>query len=377
MKETVISVHETSLTEVAGGQVEPEEKGCQPEEKVREHVDVEVPRRRLGQRLTVPVIGIGTWPMGGSHRAGDYGEVDDDTSIATLRHAFDVGVTQFDTAPTYGAGRAEELLRAALGKVRDRLFLTTKCGVYWDPVDGRWVAHSGADEVRRRLEGSLRRLGTDHVDLLLLHSLDRSRPTDEVVATLEQLRAAGSVGAYGVSNFSEGDLARYAAVPGAEVSAQQLSYHLFDRRVERSMLDTCRRLGVGVMVYGSLAHGLLSGAMTAATRFPPDDWRNKQAPFGLRIFNRDNGNFTRNVAVVGRLQNLAADLGATVSQLAIAWVLRRAEVSTALVGVRSPDEVDENLAATRLALDEAALAGIDAIMADAAGTADDQPPFSA
>jgi aryl-alcohol dehydrogenase-like predicted oxidoreductase len=131
------------------------------------------------------------------------------------------------------------------------------------------------------------------------------------------------------------------------------------------------------MVYGSLAHGLLSGAMTAATRFPPDDWRNKQAPFGLRIFNRDNGNFTRNVAVVGRLQNLAADLGATVSQLAIAWVLRRAEVSTALVGVRSPDEVDENLAATRLALDEAALAGIDAIMADAAGTADDQPPFSA
>ena len=319
--------------------------------------------RRFGASgLEVSTVGLGTWPMGGAR----YGASDDAAAVRAIRAALEAGWTCFDTAPSYGAGHAEELLGRALGPRRPEAVVVTKGGLVWDEAS-RVLGHdSSRGHLEAGLEASLRRLGTDYVDLFLIHWPDTARPIAEVMPTLEEMVRAGKARHVGVSNFT-GAQVRAAAGALREVglTANQVGFHLFDRRWARDAFPACRELGVGVMAYGALAHGLLTGTFTAETIFDPSDWRAAGTIFGQPLMTP--GNFERNLAVVERLRALAARRGLTLPQLAVAWVLADPAVTVALVGARTEREVGEAVEAAEVDLREEDLAEIEAVMADAAG----------
>jgi hypothetical protein len=215
------------------------------------------------------------------------------------------------------------------------------------------------------VDQSLRRLQTDVIDVYLIHWPNTETPFEDAFGTLDDIVRAGKVRFVGVSNFTGEQMD--ACMRVRRVDVVQVGYHLFDRRMEQEVFPFCARHGIGVMGYGPLGHGLLTGTFTAATRFADPDWRAKGVAFGQPIFTAEN--LPRNVAVVDRLRREVAEpLGVSMSQLALAWVLRNPVVSTALVGARNPAEVDANLPGTRLSLSEADVAHIDEIMTGATGT---------
>ncbi len=321
--------------------------------------------RPLGRTgIDVSSLGFGTWPIGGTVRRGDYGAVSDDDAVAAIRQALDLGVTLFDTAPAYGDGRGEEILGQALAGRRDDAVIVTKCAVHWDHATERWITTSTREAIVASAERSLQRLRTDRLDVLLIHVPDPDRSPDGAMAAFAELQAAGTVRAVGVSNFTLEQIEAYLGHGALHV--QQIGYHLFDRRIEDRMLPECERLGLGVMTYGALCHGLLSGTWTAETSFPPEDWRSKGDVFGLPLFAGDN--LRRNVEVADRLKAFAAERGRTLPQLAIAWVVRNPAVAVALAGMRTPDEVTDNVQAVEWRLSDEEAAEVEAIVADAAGT---------
>ncbi len=320
--------------------------------------------RRLGHSgPEVSVIGFGTWEMG-----GNYGWCDQQEACQAVQHALDLGVTLFDTAPTYGHGRAEALLGRALGARRHEAIIVTKCGLPTRPHlkpyrDGRYQT------IMEDVEESLRALQTDYVDLLLLHWPDPETPLDESMRALMDLQQAGKARFIGVSNFAA-PLLR-AAREVAPICANQVGYNLFDRRWERHMFGTARELGIGVMAYGPLAHGLLSGTLAGDTGFEPGDWRRDGLVFGQALFTPPN--LRRNLEVVDELKLVAQELGTTLPCLALAWVLREPVVAVALCGVRRPEEIEENVRAPDVWLEPDTLARIDAIMMGAAGLVEELP----
>lgn len=312
--------------------------------------------------LEVSAIGFGTWPIGGTFTEQGYGGVDDQEAIAAIRHALDLGITCFDTAPAYGLGRAEELLARALGSDRSRVVLVTKCGIPFVPEEKRFGRNSTYAHIVQSAEESLQRMQTTYLDVLLIHWPDPSTPIEETMRALTDLRQSGKVRYVGVSNFSVSQVEQ--AQASCSLAVQQIGYNLFDRRRE-SELSWLREHGIGVMAYGPLAHGLLTGTFTADTTFQEQDWRATGKAFGLPIFEREN--FIQNVAVVDRLKALARENGRSVAQLAIAWVLRRPEVTTALIGARKPSEIDDSALAADWRLSPADLDRIEEIMRGAAG----------
>lgn len=321
--------------------------------------------RRLGSTgLDVSVLGFGMWPIGGTQRAGDYGTVSDDDAVAAIGRALDLGVTLFDTAPAYGNGRAEEILRLGLGGRRDEAIITTKCAVHWDYDAERWITTSTHDAIVESADDSLRRLGTDRIDLLLIHVPDPDGSPEGAMQAFQELVDVGKVRAVGVSNFTIDQIDEYRAFGHLQV--QQLGYNMLDRRIEATMIPRCQELGLGLMTYGSLCHGLFSGAWSADHRFPSEDWRAAGDVFGLPLFAGDN--LRKNIEVADRLGEFAATQDHTVAQLAIAWVVQNQAVGTTLAGMRAPTEVDENVVAVDWKLDPDDLASIQVILADAAGT---------
>lgn len=325
--------------------------------------------RRFGHaNLEVSAIGFGTWPIGGAR----YGDSDEQEALRAVHAALDCGITCFDTAPSYGNGRAEALLGRALAGRRADVTIVSKGGLVWD--DGSHVL--GRDSSRARLErsldDSLRRLRTDYLDLYLIHWPDPGIPLTEAMATLEDLARTGKTRQIGVSNFNQAQLRESAsALRDRPLVANQVAFSLFERRWQRDVFATCAEFGVGVMAYGPLAHGLLSGAFSAATRFDASDWRSSGVIFGQPLLTP--GNFERNLAVVERLRLLANRLGRTLPQLALAWVLASPAVTTALVGARTADEIVDAAGAAAVALPADVLAEIDAIVAGVAGMTDALP----
>lgn len=315
--------------------------------------------------LRASAIGFGTWPIGGTFVKEGYGGVDDQEAIAAIRRAVDLGITCFDTAPAYGLGRAEEVLATALGPRRKDVVIVTKCGIPFIPEERRFGRNATYDHILQSAEESLRRLKTDYLDLLLIHWPDEGTPAEETMRALNELRQAGKARYIGVSNFSPQQMAD--CLQYGPLHAEQVGYNLFDRRREGETFDFCLEHGIGVMAYGPLAHGLLTGAFTAETTFGEQDWRASGKAFGLPIFEREN--LARNARVVERLQAFAADRGYTVAQLALAWVLRHPAVSVALVGARTVAEIEAALPAVGWKLTAGDLASIEDIMQDAAGNA--------
>jgi aryl-alcohol dehydrogenase-like predicted oxidoreductase len=235
--------------------------------------------------------------------------------------------------------------------------VVTKFGIHHKERDrGR---DSRRSEALAAIERSLKFLNTDYVDVYLVHWPDYQTPFEETMAALEEIVQSGKARFVGVSNFSRPQLE--ASMAARRVDVGQYGYHLFDRRMEREIFPYCLENGVGVMAYGSLAHGLLAGAFTPETTFAESDWRSKGGLFGLKLFAKEN--FATNLAVVEELKALAARRGKTVAHLAFQWVLSNPAVSVGLIGFRTPAEVEASVGGLSWSLSGEERAEIDAIFA--------------
>jgi aryl-alcohol dehydrogenase-like predicted oxidoreductase len=241
--------------------------------------------------------------------------------------------------------------------------VVTKGGLSWDAVGGPSKRDSSRQAILQGMEDSLRRLGTDYVDLFLIHWPDVATPLEETMGALNHLVETGKTRFVGVSNFSPDQLRH--CRPLAPICASQVGYNLFDRRWESRLFPTAVELGIGIMAYGSMAHGLLTGTFTPDTKFADGDWRSKGIIFGQSLFTPEN--FPKNVAVADQLRVVTARLDTNLPSLAIAWVLRHPAVSVALTGIRTRPEIEANVNALDVNLSPSDLREIDEIMTGAAG----------
>jgi aryl-alcohol dehydrogenase-like predicted oxidoreductase len=306
---------------------------------------------RLGRsNLMVSRIAFGTWQLG-----GDWGATDEDAAVAAIRRAAGEGINFFDSAQGYGFGASEELLATALkGTPRDQFVLATKGGLR-PSREGGAERDSSPGSIRRGVDESLRALGTDYIDLYQVHWPDPDTAFEQTAQALDELRAEGKIRHIGVSNFDVEQIAEFNRT--VLVETVQPPYHLFRRDIEESILPYTRSMDIGVLVYGPLAHGLLTGALKTETRFAPDDWRSKSPDF-------KGEQYRSNLRVVAALKRFAElELNTTVSRLAVAWTLANPAVHVAIFGTRDPKHVDDAVAASKLVLDPAAMRRIDEIMA--------------
>jgi aryl-alcohol dehydrogenase-like predicted oxidoreductase len=307
---------------------------------------------RLGRSdLQVSRIAFGTWQLG-----GDWGATDEKAAAAAMRRAADLGINFFDTAQGYGFGASERLLAMALeGWPRDQVVIATKGGLR--PTAAGGVKRDASPSwIRRGVDESLRALDTDYIDLYQIHWPDPEVPLEETAGALADLVTAGKIRHVGVSNFDAGQMEAFSAT--LPVETLQPAYHLFRREIEASVLPYAQAHDIGVLVYGPLAHGLLSGGMTEATRFAPDDWRSKSDVFR-------GEQYRRNLRIVSALERFAElELGTSVSRLAVAWTLANPAVQVAIVGTRNPNHVSDAIAATELVLNNQVLRRIDELVSD-------------
>ena len=303
-------------------------------------------RRRLGAtELELSVIGLGTWVFGGR-----WGGADDADSMAACHAALDAGVNWIDTADIYGRHRAERIVGKVLKERRDDVLVATKCGVAWtmEPAFRIWREASAA-YITAAVERNLTALGIDTIDLYQVHWPVKHVAADETMGAMLDLKQAGKIRAIGVSNYDADDLV--AAGSAGPLDSFQVGYHLLRRDIEDAELPWCGRHDVGVLAYGPLAHGLLTGKMNAATTFAPDDWRHDSELFA-------DDAFGERIAVADELVRIADASGRAggIAELAVAWVLRRPEVTSAIIGARDAAQATANakLAARPLSDDEAA-----------------------
>jgi aryl-alcohol dehydrogenase-like predicted oxidoreductase len=310
-------------------------------------------RRRLGGTdMELSVIGLGTWVFGGR-----WGGADDADSLAACHAALDAGVNWIDTADIYGQGRAERIVGRVVRERRDEVIVATKGGVAWDagPPLRIW-REASAEYLHAACGRSLEALGLDHIDLYQVHWPVAGVAAEETIGALEDLRRAGVVRAIGVSNYALADLE--AAQAAGPIDSFQPGYHVLRREIEEGELAWCRDHGVGVVAYGPLAHGLLTGKMSAATAFAAGDWRAESELFA-------DDAFPERVAVVTELEEVAREAGRAggVAELAVAWVLRRPEVTSAIVGARSAEQATRNAALAGRALSADEEAAVEAVLA--------------
>jgi aryl-alcohol dehydrogenase-like predicted oxidoreductase len=307
-----------------------------------------LPTRSLGGTgMEITRVGIGSWAIGGSDWAFGWGDQDDDDSINGIRHAIDRGINWIDTAAVYGLGHAEEVVARALDGVpaRDRPYVFTKCGMVWD--DSRrseppWLS-AAPESIRRDVEGSLRRLGVERIDLYQMHwPSDDGTAVEDYWAALLDLKAQGKVRAVGLSNHDV-DRMKLAERVG-HVESLQPPFSAINRR-SAAEIAWCLDHGTGVIVYSPMQSGLLTGSFSAAraARLGPNDWRSGDEEFqGSRL--------TRNLALVEALRPVAEARHVSVAAVAVAWTLAWPGVTGAVVGARRPEQVDAWIPAAALDL---------------------------
>jgi myo-inositol catabolism protein IolS len=307
--------------------------------------------------IEVSAIGFGCWEIGGT-----YGRIDESQFERAVRQAIDNGINCFDTAEAYGMGASEEALARALSGRRQDVSIVTKFGVGYDEMPGR--RDSSRQRVMASVEKSLKRLQTDHVDVYLVHWPDPSTPLDETMRALDDIVREGKARYIGVSNFRLAQIE--SCMQMRRIDVVQYGWNIFDRRMQAEIFPYCTAQQIGVMAYGSLAYGLLSGTFHAGMQFEENDWRSKGGMLGnLNLFRTLFGpeHFPQNLAAVEDLRRVAAKYGKTLPQFALRWTQSNPVVGTALVGFRAPGEVTENLGALGWTITAADMAEIDAILA--------------
>ncbi len=312
--------------------------------------------RQLGvSELQITPIGLGTWAIGGGNWEYGWGAQDDEESIATVHRALDMGINWIDTAAVYGLGRSEEVVGRALKGLRQRPYVFTKCAMVWD--EQRKVGNSlKKDSIKREAEASLRRLQTDTIDLYQIHWPNPEADIEEGWATLVELQREGKVRYIGVSNFSVEQMRRIQKI--APITSLQPPYSLLDRDIEAELLPFAERSQIGVITYSPMASGLLTGKMTHArvAALPQDDWRRRSEWF-------IEPQLSRNLYLVDALREVGARHGRTAGDVAVAWTLRRPEVTGAIVGVRRPEQLDGVIGAGTFRLTSEEIAEIEAALA--------------
>jgi aryl-alcohol dehydrogenase-like predicted oxidoreductase len=312
--------------------------------------------------LQVTPIAFGTWQLG-----GEWGAFDEDEAVKAIRHARELGINFFDTAQAYGFGASERLLGRALREElrtrRDEIVIATKGGLRIDQQRGL-VRDSSPAWLRHGVEASLGALGVDHIDLYQVHWPDPTTPFAETAEVLGDLVWEGKIRHIGVSNFSVAQMAKFART--RPVETLQPPYHLFRREAEADILPYTHEHDIGVLAYGTLAHGLLTGAMDQSTTFAGDDWRSLSPLF-------EGETFERNLATVAELERFARDRGHTVSQLAIAWALANPSVDVAIVGSRHASHIEDSVGALELRLSGEEMTEIDSLVSGAVSVAGPSP----
>ena len=318
--------------------------------------------RELGSTgMYLTTMGLGTYALGGSGWQWAWGQQDDEDSIAALRRGLDLGINWVDCAAAYGLGHAEEVVGRAL-EGRDDVFVATKCGLVWDEGSGDVYGRLTAASVRAECEASLRRLKVDVIDLYQVHWPHDEEHLEEGWSTIADLVKEGKVRYAGVSNFSLAQIRRVQRIH--PVASVQPPYNMLQRGVETELLPFCAANEIGVLTYSPLQSGVLADKFTRerAAALPADDWRRNHSP----EFREPA--LSANLALVDGLRSIAARHGRTVAQLAIAWVLRRPEVTSAIVGARKPSHIEGTVGAGDWELDSQDIAEIDALLAERDGT---------
>ncbi len=303
-------------------------------------------KRRLGrQGLEVAEIGLGCMGMSQS-----YGPANEAESIATVHRAIELGATFLDTAEVYGPFTNEELLGRALRGRRGEVVIATKFG--WRIENGKMVGgklDSRPQHIREALEGSLRRLGTDYIDLLYQHRVDPAVPIEEVAGAVAELVRAGKVRFFGLSEAGVANIRRAHAVH--PVTALQSEYSLWERNLEADVIPVLRELGIGLVPFSPLGRGFLTGAVQRAEEYPEEDYRRKDPRY-------QGANFDANVKAAQTVREIAAALRATPAQVALAWLLAQGEDIVPIPGTKQRRYLEENVAAAGLSLSAAQRAAL-------------------
>src|SRR5213080_2989405 len=289
--------------------------------------------RSLGRSgLDVSALGLGCMGMSEFYGPGDEAE-----SIATIHRAIELGVTFFDTADVYGPFKNEELVGHAIKGKRDKLIIATKFGIVRDPANPKARGVNGKpDYIRKSCEGSLKRLGTDYIDLYYQHRVDPNTPIEETVGGLAELVKEGKIRHIGLSEASVKTIRRAAKVHA--ITALQTEYSLWSRDPEDEILATCRELGIGFVAYSPLGRGFLTGQIKRFEDFAPDDYRRQSPRF-------QGENFQKNLDLVRRVGEIAKEKSIKPSQLALAWVLAQGEDIVPIPGTKHRRYLEENVCA--------------------------------
>ncbi len=291
--------------------------------------------RQLGNSdLNVSVIGYGAWGIGGEPFWRTEGE---ESSIRSIEKAIDVGINFFDTAPVYGFGYSEELLGRALESKRKDVIIATKCGLRWKKKSIKSIEKIATREsILEEIESSLKRLRTDYIDLYQVHWPDESTPITETMDILLDIQKKGKIRYIGVSNYSVGQMKE--SLENGQIISLQSMYSMLERDIEKGELPFCVENNLGVICYSPLASGVLTGKYDESTKF--EDWR------GKNIIGHFTGDvFLSHIRKVKEVSRIARNLDKTTAQLAINWLLHQKGVATAIVGVKNPDQVVQNIGA--------------------------------